>query len=83
MKRFAMTLLLSLGLSIGAGCSGFGAGFKHGWTGAPVEESEKSKPGYDWGVIVANLAIAATGYLTRHVQDKVIPKKKEETPGAK
>lgn len=80
MKRFAMTLLLSIGLTVGAGCSGFGSGFKHGFTGAPIEESEKSKPGYDLGVIAANLAIALTGYLTRHVQDKVLPKKKDTPP---
>lgn len=70
-----MAFSLYVAVCVGLGCSGFSSGFKHALTGQHVEEAEKSKPGFDWGTIAANLMIAVTGYLARVGQDKLIPPK--------
>lgn len=57
------------------GCGGFGKGMWHAVTGEEVATEEKSKTGYDLGVLLGNILILATGYATRHVQGVVMEKK--------
>ncbi len=73
----ALSLASIVGLT---GCSGFVSGLKHGLTGMPPEQTEQSKPGYDYGTMAANALVAFLGYAARHFQDKVIPPKKDAPP---
>lgn len=63
-----------------SGCSGFYAGFKHATTGIDDMPIEQTAPGYNVGVLIGNLAVAASGYLARHFQDKLIRKGEDGLP---
>lgn len=69
-RTFALASILAV-----SGCAGFGAGVRHAVTGEVSAEADKAKSGYDYGVLLGNILVAAFGYVTRHVQDKVLPKK--------
>lgn len=71
MKRTILALSLAFGISVGSGCAGFGSGFVRGITGAPPDVTQTDKPGYDWGVLAANLVVALTGYFGRYAQEKL------------
>lgn len=72
MLRKLMPLVLAVPLIVATGCEGFGAGINHAVTGAVADDVTQHKSGYDLGVMLGNLLIAAisaaSGYATRHVQ---------------
>jgi len=70
----ALAVVGILGLS---GCAGFTAGVKHAVTGVDDPPASQTLPGYNYGVLLGNVLVAASGYLARHYQDKVLPKKGE------